>query len=100
MAFAANSRYAGLPVLEVVVTDADGTSRTIRYAARRTWSLPDTVTPLAQHVLAPGERLDLLAARYAADPTAFWRICDANPVLWPQQLEQPGRTILIAMPGR
>jgi hypothetical protein len=28
-----------------------------------------------------GQRLDHLAARYLADPTAFWRLCDANAAM-------------------
>ena len=40
------------------------------------------------HRRLKGQRLDLIASRYLADPTAFWRLCDANnalaPTRWPR----------------
>ena len=41
---------------------------------------------LAEHVVVRGDRLDLIAAAYLGDPTQFWRICDANPVIHPEEL--------------
>ena len=34
---------------------------------------------VVEHVVAAGDRLDLLAIHYYNDPTAWWRILDANP---------------------
>ena len=43
--------------------------------------------PLAgYHRRLEGQRLDHLAAHYLADPTAFWRLCDANNALLPDAL--------------
>jgi hypothetical protein len=44
------------------------------------------------------DRLDNIAARYLGDPEQFWRICDANPILEPEELEVAGRRILITLP--
>ena len=33
-----------------------------------------------------GERLDLIAWQHFRDPLRFWRICDANLALWPDDL--------------
>jgi hypothetical protein len=33
-----------------------------------------------------GQRLDHIAARYLADATAFWRLCDANAAMVPDAL--------------
>jgi hypothetical protein len=33
-----------------------------------------------------GQRLDQIAARFLADPTAFWQICDANNAVVPDAL--------------
>ncbi|MCW5983251.1 MAG: LysM peptidoglycan-binding domain-containing protein [Bryobacteraceae bacterium] len=50
----------------------------------------------AGHLVHQGERLDHIAQRYYRDPERFWRIADANQVLWPDELvEQAGRIILI-----
>ena len=38
-----------------------------------------------------GDRLDVLAATYLGDPTQFWRICDANPVIHPDALTAADR---------
>jgi hypothetical protein len=46
-----------------------------------------------------GERLDNITARYLGDPLQFWRLCDANGALDPEELtDETGRTIAITMP--
>jgi nucleoid-associated protein YgaU len=48
------------------------------------------------HTVRQGERLDTLAAQFLGDPTQFWRICDANDVLRPQDLTAvPGSVLRI-----
>jgi hypothetical protein len=37
-------------------------------------------------VITEGQRLDLLAAHYLADPTTFWRLCDASDAIAPDAL--------------
>ncbi len=97
--FGPTSRYAGLDVAEMSVVDADGTTRTVRYVRRRLLPRLDDQTPVAEHVVSPGERLDHIAARHLSDPTRFWLLCDANPVLRPEELEQVGRVVVVAMPA-
>jgi hypothetical protein len=41
---------------------------------------------LGDHRRHEGQRLDLLAAHYLGDPTAFWQICDANEAMVPDTL--------------
>ncbi|HEV3037631.1 MAG TPA: LysM domain-containing protein [Candidatus Angelobacter sp.] len=41
---------------------------------------------LGFHPRTEGQRLDLIAARYLADATTFWRLCDANGTLSPDAL--------------
>lgn len=36
-------------------------------------------TPALEHVIAAGDRLDLLARHYYNDDRLWWRIVDANP---------------------
>lgn len=51
---------------------------------------------LMTRVVTQGERLDHIAHDYFKDSERFWRICDANLAMWPNDLvAQPGRMILI-----
>lgn len=43
---------------------------------------------LGIHLLKQGERLDLLAAKYANDPAGFWRIAEQNDVMLPEALTE------------
>lgn len=97
--FETTSRYFNLETKTISVPDdADGT-REVRYVARRIIPSAEALTTLVEHTVAQGERLDQITARYIADPTQFWRVCDANNVLRPAELEETGRIIRIALPG-
>jgi hypothetical protein len=87
--FFKGSRYAD--VGDLTITTADG--RELKY--KKTRFTPPT-TALSGHLVHQGERLDHIADRYFRDPERFWRIADANQVLWPGELtERAGRVILI-----
>ena|SRR5437870_4368395 len=94
--FDSNSRYSGLETATLAVPDPDGETREIRYVRRRIIPPAGGTTTLAEHVVAQGERLDQITARYAGDPTQFWRLCDANNVMTAEELEKTGRVIAIA----
>jgi hypothetical protein len=48
------------------------------------------------HILSQGERLDHIAYNYYQDPERFWRICDANRAMWPDELvAEAGEVVLI-----
>jgi hypothetical protein len=96
--FETTSRYAAVEDATIERTEPDGTVRTIRFKRRRFLPDPATMTALTRQVMTDADRLDLLAARYVGDPTAFWRICDANEVLRPEELEVVGQAVVIAMP--
>jgi len=70
----------------VTVSDGLGGSRVVRYLLRRFPPQPATLPLLAEHVVVRGDRPDLIAASHFGDPTQFWRICDANPVIHPEDL--------------
>ena len=92
--FAPNSRYAAIPN----ATYTDPSDRAIPYKRLRT--IPDTPTQQLHSVLQ-GDRLDLLAFRYYDDPEQFWRICDANRALLPDDLTaEVGRRLIIPLPLR
>lgn len=48
------------------------------------------------HMVVQGDRLDNLADHFFDDPERFWKICDANLAMWPDDLvAEVGRIILI-----
>jgi hypothetical protein len=57
--------------------------------------IPETRARLG-HLVIQGDRLDNVAHRYYRDPERFWRICDANLAMWPDDLvAEAGKVILI-----
>ena len=48
--------------------------------------LPGTPPLIGFHRSQDGKRLDLIAARYLGDATAFWRLCDVNKSVVPDAL--------------
>jgi len=92
-AFDPASRYAAV---ETTTLDIDG--RTVVYLRRRWVPPPEHFALLVEHAVAPGERLDLIAAQELGDPELFWRICDANGVLRPDELEAVGTRLRITLP--
>jgi hypothetical protein len=90
--FFRGSRYEPVPEAQILTSEG----RTIRY--KRVRFIPDTPGSLAQRV-NQGDRLDLITYRIYKDPEQFWRICDANLALLPEELvEEPGRVLLIPVP--
>jgi hypothetical protein len=97
--FEPSSRYNDIETAKMTVTDSRGEPRVVSYKRRRFVPSGATITALAEHTVAQGDRLDNLAARYVGDPEQFWRICDDNNVLRPEELtEEIGRTIKIGLP--
>ena len=93
-AFAASSRYHG--VATSAWSRPDG--QTVMFLRRRFVPSADRFTTLQEHVVVEGERLDLIAARYLGDPEQFWRLCDANGVVRPSDLERVGTRLRITLP--
>jgi hypothetical protein len=99
--FDRNSRYYGLPTLTLTLTatSPDGEPRDVRYVSRR--FIPRDPGPvIVEHSVSQGERLDNITARYLGDPTQFWRVCDSNNILDPDELTaRIGEVIRIALPS-
>ncbi|MCS7002579.1 MAG: LysM peptidoglycan-binding domain-containing protein [Dehalococcoidia bacterium] len=88
------SRYHGVPLATLQTTDG----RTIVYLRRRFVPPPERFTLLQEHVVKQGDRLDNITAQYLGDPEQFWRVCDANGVIRPGELEVIGRRVRITLP--
>jgi hypothetical protein len=76
---APGSRYAKLGTY-TVVTETGATVTATRLP------LPEASALRGFHRRLEGQRLDLIANHYLTDPTAFWRICDANGSMVPDAL--------------
>src|SRR4051812_12790727 len=98
--FDPTSRYDSLPTDKRTVTGSDGLERVVAYKRRRFLPPIGTSPTLVEHTVVQGERLDNITARYLGDPTLFWRLCDANLVLRPDELEEVGRVIEIVLPQK
>jgi hypothetical protein len=92
--FAPGSRYYGLDTTTLVVAGVP-----VAYLLRRFVPPPERFQTLQQHTVLAGERLDVIAAKELGDPTLFWRLCDANRAMRPDELtETVGRKLRITMP--
>lgn len=98
--FDPTSRYATLDIATLDVRDRDGRTREVRYVRRRFVPPPaDEAATLVEHTVIDGDRLDNVTARYLDDPEQFWRVCDANNAMDPQELtEEAGSLIKITLP--
>lgn len=97
--FEKTSRYFSIADATIEVREADGSVREIAYKLRRFVPPADASTVIAEHTHSQGERLDVITARYLTDPTQFWRLCDANDAMRPDELtETPGEIIHIPFP--
>jgi hypothetical protein len=87
--FSKKSRYAN--VRDGVLIDEKG--RTVNY--KRTRIIPPAAANRG-HIITEGERLDHIAHFYFKDARRFWRICDANEVMYPDDMAADiGRKIKI-----
>ncbi|HTL78384.1 MAG TPA: LysM domain-containing protein [Candidatus Babeliales bacterium] len=93
--FPANSRYNKTSTASMTLPD--GTE--VKYLRRRFVPPPENFALLQEHTVTEGERLDQIAAKYLTDPEQFWRLCDANGAIQPNELLEPiGRRIRITLP--
>ena len=93
--FPPTSRYYGLDTDTLETADGE----TIRFLKRRFVPPPERFALLQEHMVTQGDRLDNVTAQYLGDPEQFWRLCDANGALRPDELtEVVGRRLRITLP--
>jgi nucleoid-associated protein YgaU len=98
--FEPTSRYHDVETATLTLRDAQDRERPVPYLKRRFPASAEAATVVVEHTVVAGDRLDLRAARYLGDPTQSWRLCDANGAFRPEELEEVGRVIVIALPDR
>jgi hypothetical protein len=91
--FASNSRY-------INVADATYTSLSGRQISYKLLRLTPDAPTLRVHTVAQEDRLDLVSFAFYSDPEQFWRICDANLALRPDDLMQIGTQLQIPLVQR
>jgi hypothetical protein len=93
--FPPTSRYHGVET--VIVEGNDG--RPVIHLRRRFVPGPERFALLQEHEVTAGERLDNITGHYLGDPEQFWRICDANRAMRPEELTATaGRRLRITLP--
>lgn len=93
--FPPTSRYHTTPVTALVVPDG----RVVACLRRRFVPPPERFAVLREHLVVQDDRLDRLAAHHLGDSEFFWRLCDANGALRPEELtETVGRWLRITLP--
>ncbi|HEV3166196.1 MAG TPA: LysM domain-containing protein [Isosphaeraceae bacterium] len=93
--FPVTSRYHGSATATFNLADG----RQVVYLRRRFVPSADRFTLLQTYVVTQGDRLDNIAAEFLGDPEQFWRLCDANNALRPEELTDTlGRPLRITLP--
>jgi hypothetical protein len=93
--FSFTSRYYSIETAKL--ENAEG--KTFVYLRRRFIPPPERFALLQEHMVQQGERLDNITAIYLGDPEQFWRVCDANRAMRPDELtETIGRKLRITLP--
>jgi hypothetical protein len=90
-----NGRYQSVGSASITMPDG----RSIAYLRRRFLPMPSNFALLYEVMVTQGDRLDLVAARHIGDAEQFWRICDANGAMNPDDLTTTvGRKLRITLP--
>lgn len=93
--FDTTSRYYLIET--ATITASDG--RMVSYKRRRLLPRGSEMRTLTEVSIVEDERLDLIAERTLGDPEQFWRVCDANDALDPDDLTaELGRVVRVPIP--
>jgi hypothetical protein len=90
--FPVTSRYHNIGTVKMETAD----DQEVIYLRRRFLPPASNSIRLAEHTVGQWERLDNITARYLGDPEQFWRLCDANNAMHPDELTaESGRRLVI-----
>ena len=94
-AFVPGSRYHGLDTAQWTRPDGEQ----VTYVRRRFIPPPENFNLLSEYRVAESDRIDNLAAKHLSDPQQYWRLCDGNGAIRPDELtEIIGRYLRITLP--
>ena len=90
-----SSRYYGLETRTYITPDGVE----VPYFPRRILPDPARLAVIGEHAVAESERPDTVAAQVFGDPGLFWRLCDGNYVMQPEELTRRiGRKLRVTLP--
>ena len=92
--FPPTSRYYSIPLGSLTRADGEQTP----YLTRRFLPPSGRFAFLHAHLVTAGERMDLIAGGEFSDAEGYWRICDANDAMKPEDLAAVGRSLRITLP--
>lgn len=93
--FPPGSRYHGIETARIKTHEG----KEIVYLKRRFVPEPERFVLIQEHTVVQGDRPDILAAKYLGDPEQFWRLCDANRAIDPNDMTDViGRRLRITLP--
>ncbi|QNH14602.1 LysM domain-containing protein [Xanthomonas sp. SI] len=93
--FPPGSRYHATEI--AMLRRDDGT--VVPYLRRRFLPAVESFSVLHEHRVVEGERPDHIAAAELGDAEAFWRLCDANGAMHPDELvDAIGKVVRITLP--
>jgi hypothetical protein len=93
--FSPLSRYYNIETIKLEMPDG----KDIIFVQRRFVPPPERFELLYEHAVTQNERLDNITAQHLGDPEQFWRVCDANCAMVPDELTEPiGRRLRITLP--
>lgn len=94
-AFSSTSRYSAVKTKTI----KNDKGAEIVYIKRRFIPPPEHFSVLQIHTVQEGDRLDNVTNLHLGDPEQFWRVCDANGAMHPDELtETSGSKIKITLP--
>jgi hypothetical protein len=88
-----DSRFANLNILQVQAPDGS-----VRRVVALRLGQPVIEGIASRHMVTQDEPLDLLAYRLYGSEGLWWRILDANPLIYPFDI-QPGDVLNLPTPG-
>ena len=93
--FPDNSRYHSVEITSLEQSNREP----IAYLKRRFVPPLESFAVIQEHTVVEGDRVDNLSAQYLGDPELYWRLCDANGVIRPDELtETAGDKVAITLP--
>lgn len=93
--FGPGSRYFDLEIAKRFAPNG----KEVTFVRRRIVPQPERFAVLHDHVVRQGERLDQIAFAHLGDPEQYWRLCDANRAMRPDELtETAGRRVHVTLP--
>ncbi len=94
--FPPTSRYYGVATAQYRPSDG---APAIVYLRRRFLPRASSFALLQEHEVQEDDRLDNVTNTYLGDPEQFWRVCDANNAMIPDDLVGTvGRKLRITLP--